>query len=182
MNLHDVLKELQKLPNQLTLLRIILTFFLYAILFFYNHTLFVTVFILAGLTDILDGYFARKMNLASPFGSLLDTIADNFLHYSIFVWIFVLYPKIFFETLVWIIVMLGLVIIYSAICVLKHKRYFGLHTTHNKINAFLVNVFFLSLLVVGFLKPFFYILVASIIFAYVRNIYYLLNNKKIRLQ
>ena len=35
------------------------------------------VFTLAGLTDWLDGYVARRLNLTSPFGAFLDPVADK---------------------------------------------------------------------------------------------------------
>ena len=36
-------------------------------------------FLLAGLTDYLDGYVARKTNTQSPLGALLDLLADKLL-------------------------------------------------------------------------------------------------------
>ncbi len=36
-----------------------------------------TLYVLAALTDFLDGYLARKMNVVSPLGRMLDPIADN---------------------------------------------------------------------------------------------------------
>ena len=38
-----------------------------------------TVFILATVTDFLDGYYAKKYNMISDFGKFMDPIADKFL-------------------------------------------------------------------------------------------------------
>ena len=70
------------LPNALTILRIVLAF-----VFFFlvrqggllPNVLALIVFILASVTDYLDGYFAKKYNLISAFGKLMDPIADKFL-------------------------------------------------------------------------------------------------------
>jgi CDP-diacylglycerol--glycerol-3-phosphate 3-phosphatidyltransferase len=68
------------IPNILTLLRIILIPFF--VLFFYldveKANLITTVlFALAGFTDWLDGYLARRMGVTSAFGAFLDPVADK---------------------------------------------------------------------------------------------------------
>lgn len=69
-----------KLPNLLTLLRILLIPVL-VVLFYssipYVHLVCAAVFGLAGITDWLDGYLARKMNLQSAFGAFFDPVADK---------------------------------------------------------------------------------------------------------
>jgi CDP-diacylglycerol--glycerol-3-phosphate 3-phosphatidyltransferase len=74
------------LPNQITLARIALAF-LY-ILFqtwglqehsFWIHSVTLAIFIIAGISDWLDGYLARKLNLLSDFGRLFDSLADKIL-------------------------------------------------------------------------------------------------------
>ncbi|MBO1531418.1 CDP-diacylglycerol--glycerol-3-phosphate 3-phosphatidyltransferase [Psychrobacter sp. F1192] len=42
-----------------------------------RHLLLTSVFILAAITDWLDGYFARKLNVTSAFGRFLDPVADK---------------------------------------------------------------------------------------------------------
>ena len=68
------------IPNQLTLLRIILIP-VFIIIFYlpYEHSNFFAcgIFILAAITDILDGYYARKLNQISPLGVFLDPVADK---------------------------------------------------------------------------------------------------------
>lgn len=70
------------LPNKLTIARIILTFFfIYFISLqgLVNMTAAALIFVLASLTDFWDGYIAKKYNLISDFGKLMDPIADKFL-------------------------------------------------------------------------------------------------------
>ena len=69
-------------PNKLTLLRIIMIPAFIAVFyidFAYNLYVAAALFVLAFITDILDGYLARKHNDISNFGKLLDPIADKML-------------------------------------------------------------------------------------------------------
>lgn len=70
------------LPNKLTVSRIVLTFVF--MVFITQEGLIpmmiaAVVFSLASLTDFYDGYIAKKYNLISDFGKLMDPIADKFL-------------------------------------------------------------------------------------------------------
>lgn len=91
------------LPNRLTILRIILTIFIIILLVFPFYTVGVSfpsyevsisgssiqigleyiisgvLFILASVTDFLDGYIARRKKLITDTGKILDAIADKFL-------------------------------------------------------------------------------------------------------
>jgi len=75
------------LPNKLTILRILMTFlFIFLIrqeglMFAVSATI---IFALASLTDYFDGYIAKKYNLISDFGKLMDPIADKFLMLAAF--------------------------------------------------------------------------------------------------
>lgn len=70
------------LPNFLTVLRFFLTigFIIFARQnSFYASCLAALFFSAAAITDFWDGYFARKLNLFSDFGKIMDPIADKFL-------------------------------------------------------------------------------------------------------
>jgi CDP-diacylglycerol--glycerol-3-phosphate 3-phosphatidyltransferase/cardiolipin synthase len=68
------------IPNILTLLRIALipVFMLaYYLPFSWSHLLTTALFGLAAVTDWFDGYLARRLKQASPFGAFLDPVADK---------------------------------------------------------------------------------------------------------
>lgn len=72
------------LPNKLTLLRMILIpFFVFFLLTEYagNYSEYIAlgIFVVASLTDFLDGYIARKYELVTNFGKFMDPLADKLL-------------------------------------------------------------------------------------------------------
>jgi CDP-diacylglycerol--glycerol-3-phosphate 3-phosphatidyltransferase len=90
----------KNLPNKLTILRIILSIIILFIMLFpwsmvnvefkrflINGTLILdskmlivgVLFVIASITDFLDGYLARKYKLVSDFGKVMDAIADKIL-------------------------------------------------------------------------------------------------------
>lgn len=75
------------LPNKLTVFRIILVGVF--MLFLFGHgvvskMLALVTFLIASLTDFLDGYIAKKYNMITDFGKLMDPIADKILVLSAF--------------------------------------------------------------------------------------------------
>lgn len=94
------------LPNKITMSRIVMSFIIIAILLFpfeaagidvpeifVNEKIVVNLkyiiagvlFIIASLTDFFDGYIARKYNLVTDFGKLIDAIADKVLVNSVLI-------------------------------------------------------------------------------------------------
>ncbi len=65
------------IPNVLTIIRMLLIP-VFVVLFFKGHKIAsLAVFIAASLTDMLDGYLARKLNQITDFGKLFDPLADK---------------------------------------------------------------------------------------------------------
>lgn len=71
------------LPNKLTMFRVILIPFFIVFLLVpvtpYDKWIALSIFIVASLTDLLDGKIARKYNLVTNFGKFMDPLADKLL-------------------------------------------------------------------------------------------------------
>lgn len=99
------------LPNKITISRIVLIFGMIIAMFVLAlipdlqvmtignsginlvYLIFTIVFIIAALTDMLDGKIARKFNLVTDFGKFLDPIADKLLNDATM--IFILVPQVY---------------------------------------------------------------------------------------
>lgn len=76
------------LPNKLTVSRFILTAAFLVVMFSkvtYHETIALALFIAGGVSDLLDGYLARRYNLITNFGILMDPLADKILVCSAFI-------------------------------------------------------------------------------------------------
>lgn len=73
------------LPNKLTLLRIVLVPVCLLLAGYDQYPIAAAVFILAAVTDTLDGYLARKNHLITNFGKFADPIADKILVLSMMI-------------------------------------------------------------------------------------------------
>jgi len=76
------------LPNVLTTSRLGLAFVLMVLLGIdlpFMKTLALLVFAVAGITDYLDGYIARRQNITTPFGKLMDPLTDKVMVAAAFV-------------------------------------------------------------------------------------------------
>ncbi|RAK11175.1 CDP-diacylglycerol--glycerol-3-phosphate 3-phosphatidyltransferase [Halanaerobium saccharolyticum] len=75
------------LPNKLSVLRILLVPIIIYLLLINSLTTSIAalvVFVLAALTDKYDGYYARKYNLITTLGKILDPLADKLLIIGVF--------------------------------------------------------------------------------------------------
>ena len=73
------------IPNLITVLRIVAAPLLILLLKYGNYELALLLFLIAGISDGLDGYIAKRFNVQSQFGAILDPVADKILLVSCFV-------------------------------------------------------------------------------------------------
>ena len=110
---------------------------------------FWVLYLIAGMTDMLDGLLARRWGVESQFGARLDSLADIVFVLAVG---YKLFPWLKLPTALWIMIgLIALVKIINAISsyVVKHKIAF-LHTKANKLTGFLL---FVGMMTIG--QPYF---------------------------
>ena len=134
---------MKRIPDLLSMSRIVLCL---PLLLMDAMTMpFWVLYLIAGLTDILDGFLARRWGVESKFGARLDSLAD-------FVFViavgYKLFPYLKLPATLWMMIaFIALVKVINAInsFVVKHRIEF-LHTTANKLTGFLL---FIGMMAIG---------------------------------
>ena len=77
----------ENIPNILTIIRFILVPFIYTSVINKHFLTALIIFTISALTDILDGYIARKFNYITDIGKLMDPLADKLTQFLYF-WLY----------------------------------------------------------------------------------------------
>jgi cardiolipin synthase len=78
------MRQLWNLANQLTLFRLLVVPLILIAMLYGRHGAALGLFLIAAVTDVIDGLVARRMNQKTPLGAYLDPIADKLLLSSSF--------------------------------------------------------------------------------------------------
>ncbi len=119
------------LPTYVTLVRIILIPFIVLSMIAQNWPVAAVLFLLAGITDIIDGALARSLNEVSVLGSMLDAFADKLLLISCYVSLFCIRGN-FIPIPLWFIVFTivsELLFVLTALYFVFIKKNHGIHPT-----------------------------------------------------
>ena len=124
-----------------------------------KQDLFAIFLVISLLTDVADGYIARKMNLESDFGAKLDSWADNFTYILAFTGIFVFKLEDFLPNIVSFLVWMSLLFSALFFSVIKFGRFPSLHLYSWKIGGYIQGAFFIVLFSYDFITTFYYIMI-----------------------
>lgn len=128
--------------NIITIVRILCSL---ALLFCMPLSLpFYALYTAAGLSDIFDGWIARKTNTATKFGAKLDTLAD-----IVFAAVVLIKLLPILALPVWIIVWVGVIALIKLVNIvigfIRQKEFISVHSVMNKVTGGLLFVFPLTL-------------------------------------
>ena len=137
---------MKNIPNYISITRIIMSI---ALLFPKTFSVtFYIIYIYCGLSDMLDGFLARKYKITSELGAKIDSIAD-----MIFVFVSVLkiipYIEISIAIYIWIIIVVLIKVFNIILGYIQYKELTLIHTVANKITGFIL---FIVPLIIGFIN------------------------------
>ena len=130
-------------PNILSISRILLAFVLLAVKPLSPQ--FFVIYIVCGVTDMIDGTIARRFKATSSLGSKLDSIGDVVLT---FIMLYIILPIIQLPVwmLVWIVLIIVLRFVSVGVAIFRYRVLTLLHTIMNRIVALALFLFPFSLL------------------------------------
>ncbi len=111
---------MRHIPNILSCIRIAMTIAFIVLFIKQQYTACLILFIASFLTDVLDGYLARRNNWISDFGKLVDPFADKFMFISVLICL--VCKGVFPVYLLIILVVKELLLIVGGLIILKKKH------------------------------------------------------------
>ena len=132
---------------------------------------FWVLYVIAGTTDMLDGFLARRWGVESKFGARLDSLADFLFVLAVG---YKLFPWLKLPATLWMMIgLIALVKMVNAICsyVVKHRIEY-LHTKANKVTGFLL---FIGVMTIGqsYFVPVVWMITCIALFAAIQEGHYI---------
>jgi len=131
-----IISKTMNIPNLISFSRIIISFVLLTVM---DSTLiFLSLFFIAGLSDVADGYIARRFNMVTTAGAILDSFADIVFHLVIFIVLYIKYRWVLEENALFFLVVLGIKLLSIVVSRIKFGKIVFLHTFANKATGLIV--------------------------------------------
>jgi len=171
----------KQIPNILSVIRLLMVP-LFVGLFFseskYSNYWALSVFILAELTDVLDGYLARRNNWITDLGKILDPLADKLMQLAAFICLAVRNHSLTFLAV--LIAVKELCFVICGLVIRRKKNYVVVSKWYGKMATFVIALCVCVLILWGDIQPVVVICAAasavSMVFAFVMYIIYYYNN------
>lgn len=132
-----------KIVSLITVYRIAAVPVLLYVIFSKQPELFKWLLAVSFFTDLIDGFIARKLKVASALGSKLDSIGDDLTVLAAIIGLFVFKPEFIKGEVATITVLLSLFILQVAISLIKYRKLSSFHTYLAKAAAVLQGSFFI---------------------------------------
>ena len=139
-------KYIKLIPNILTVIRFIFIPFIVISIVLNNYILALVLFTISSLSDVLDGYIARKYEAITDFGKLMDPLADKLTQIST---LFTLYIKRIIPIWIVVIIILKELVLISGASFLYGKKLVVSSKWYGKLATVLLYIAVVSSLLIS---------------------------------
>jgi cardiolipin synthase (CMP-forming) len=151
--------EFWTIPNMITLYRLLMV---PVILYFAvsgREKLFAIFLVINLVSDIIDGYIARRFKMESEIGAKLDSFADNFNYVLAFIGFFVFKMDDFRAHIISFTIFVSMLLLTVIVPLIKFRKFPSYHLYTTKISGYIQGAFFICLFTIGFITPFYYFMI-----------------------
>ena len=142
-------ERLRNAPNALSALRIAAVPVLLGLAITGRELAFTWVLVPALLTDIADGWIARRFQLQSQLGALLDSVADTLLLFVSIYGMWVFHRDVITSNVSVCVAVIGLWMLENGLALLRYGRLSSFHTYVSKVAGYLLGIYIGVLFVFG---------------------------------
>jgi len=141
----NIREQLLQPPNLVSSLRLLMAPLLFVFAFRQMEYWFFGALIFSGLTDVVDGFLARKLNLISPLGARLDSWGDFTIYSTMAICAWVLWPEVTERELVHYAMILFSFMLPAWVGIVRFGKITGYHTWSVKIAVLVTFVGYIAL-------------------------------------
>ena len=152
--------EFLTIPNLITSYRLVIDPVILYFIIADKENLFAIFLTINLLSDALDGFLARILKQETEIGAKLDAFADNFTYVLAFIGIFVFKMEDIRPHMISFIVMISMLVSTVIVSLIKFRKFPTYHLYTTKIGGYIEGGFFIALFIIGFITPYYYLVVA----------------------
>lgn len=152
-------EEFWTIPNIITSCRLLLVPVILWFAIAKHEKLFAVFLVINLVTDIIDGYIARRFKMETEIGARLDSFADNFNYLLAFLGMFIFKMDDLRPHLVSLFVYIGMLVLTVIVSLIKFRKFPSFHLYMTKIGGYISGFFFVCLFTLGFFAPLYYLVI-----------------------
>jgi CDP-diacylglycerol--glycerol-3-phosphate 3-phosphatidyltransferase len=151
--------EFWTIPNVITSYRLFMAPVILYFIISGQEKLFAIFLVINLLTDVIDGYIARKFKMETEIGARLDAFADYFTYILVFIGLFVFKLDELRPYLVSAIIFVSMLVLTVIVSIIKFRKFHSYHTVIEKSGGYVQALFFIGLFTIGFIGPLYYFMI-----------------------
>jgi len=147
------------IPNMITIYRLVMVPVILYFAISGREKLFAIFLVINLVSDIVDGYIARRFKMETEIGARLDSFADNFSYILAFTGFFIFKMDDFRPHIISFIIFISMLLLTVIVPLIKFRRFPSFHLYTTKIGGYVQGFFFVCLFTIGFITPFYYLMI-----------------------